>query len=58
MVNFAKGENENFKCQIFDWNATFLIHLKEAKTVFQYLVWFAPQNRANNRHMGKTLGDP
>ena len=36
-------------------NASFLIHLKRQKTVFQYLVWFAPQNRANNQHMGKNI---
>ena len=36
-------------------NAAILVPLKEAKTVFQYLVWFAPQNRANNQHMGKNI---
>ena len=40
-------------------NASFLIPVKEAKeNVFQYLAWFAPRNRANNQHTGKTLGDP
>ena len=36
-------------------NASFLIPLKEAENRFQYIVWFAPQNRANNQHMGKNI---
>ena len=50
-----KSLNANF----LSGNASFLIPLKEAekeKTVFQYLVWFALQNRAKNQHMGKNNG--
>ena len=35
--------------------ASFLIPKKRQKIVFQYLVWFSPQNRANNEHMEKNI---
>ena len=57
MANFAKDENENFKCQIFDWKRFVSESLKRGRNpFFQYLFWFAPQNGANNQHMGKNIG--
>ena len=55
MANFAKDEKENFKCQIFDWKHFIFDFLKGAENRFSIYL-FAPQNKTNNQHMGKTIG--
>ena len=59
MENFAKDENENFKCQIFDWKRFIFDPLKIGRKPFFNIVSGLPQRTEPIINIwGKTLGDP
>ena len=59
MVNFAKDENENFKCQIFDWKRFIFDLLKRGgKPFFNILSGLRNRTEPIINIWGKTLGDP
>ena len=59
MVNFAKDENENFKCKIFDWKRFISYSLKRGrKPFFNILSGFRHRTEPIINIWGKILGDP
>ena len=59
MVNFAKDENENLKCQIFDWKRFIFDSLKrDRKPFFNILSGLRHRTEPIINIVGKTLGDP
>ena len=59
IVNFAKDENENFQCQIFDWKRFIFDYLKRGRTpFFNILSGLRHRTEPIINIWGKTLGDP
>ena len=59
MANFAKDENETFKCQIFDWKPFISDSLKRGRKPF-FNIFSGSRHRTEPiiNIWGKTLGDP